>query len=90
MSSLITVDASKARDDFFKILDKVYKEEKEFLIKKSGISVAKITKLKNNDDFDIMDLAGAWKDVDTKKMIKYIYEGRKDKGELKRKLPSLK
>lgn len=36
----------------------------------------------------IMALAGAWKDLDTDKMIKYIYEGRKDKGKIKNELQS--
>ena len=38
---------------------------------------------------NIMKFVGVWKDVDADAMIKYIYEGRKDKGELKRKLPKL-
>ncbi|MEK7497855.1 MAG: hypothetical protein AAB656_02965 [Patescibacteria group bacterium] len=45
---------------------------------------------KARESNSIMSLFGAWKDVDTEAMIKYIYEGRKDKGEIKRKLPSLK
>ena len=44
---------------------------------------------KRNKDGSIMGFAGIWKDIDAKKIKKYIYEGRKDKGKLKRKLPDL-
>jgi len=94
MGKLITISASKARSDFFNILAAVYMKNKGYLIKKSGIPVAKIVKIEEpvnkKEKVDLMSLAGAWKDIDTDSMIKYIYEGRKDKGKLKRKLPSFK
>jgi len=90
MSNTITIDASKARSDFFNILTKVYAENKGFLIKRAGVPVAELIRPRINKGSDIMKFFGAWKDVDTEAMIKYIYEGRKDKGETRRRLPSLK
>lgn len=90
MSSLITINASDARNDFFGILEIVYFENKGFLIKKAGIPVAELMKPREKKRGDIMNLAGVWKNVDTDSMIKYIYKGRKDRGEIKRKLPSFK
>jgi len=87
MSNSITVNASEARNDFFGLLNKVYFENKSFLIKKAGVPVAKLGKFDDEKKIDIMKFAGIWKDIDTEKMKKYIYEGRKDSGKLKRKLP---
>jgi len=87
MSNTVSIDASKARKDFFKILEDVGNGKNDFLIKKSGIPVARVVSV--NNDFDIMELAGSWKDIDSKAMINYIYEGRKDKSVLERKLPKL-
>lgn len=83
----VTINASEARKDFFNILREVNSGKKSFLIKKSGVPVAKVISVK--DDFDVMDLVGAWKDIDASAMINYIYEGRKDESTLKRKLPKL-
>lgn len=94
MSGLISISSSKARSDFFDILEAVYLKNKGYLIKKSGIPVAKIVGIAGsetaNRKMNLMKLAGAWKNIDTDSMIKYIYEGRLDKGETKRKLPKIK
>lgn len=88
MNNITFIDASKARIDFFKILDWVYLKDKSFLIKKAGIPVAEITKPKSLlKRKNIIQFAGAWSNIDNKKIINNIYEGRKDKGKLKRKLP---
>lgn len=89
MDALITIDASRARKDFFKILDKVYLEEKAFLVKKAGIPVAAISKAISGPKRDIMEFAGVWKDIDAKKMIATIYDARKNKSKLKRRLPKI-
>ena len=83
-----TVNASAARSNFFDILDRVYAAGESFLVKKSGIPVAVISKpvVKNKN---IMEFAGVWKDVDADKMIDFVYAGRSDKGKLKRKLPNV-
>ena len=87
MDEFITVEASKARNNFFKILDKVFTEDKTFLVKKSGIAVAEISKPKKGKKNEILKYAGAWKNLDADKLITYINEGRKDAGKLKRTLP---
>ena len=74
--------------DFFDILDKVYSAGASFLIKKSGIPVAVISKPVSSKK-SIMDFAGVWKDVDADKMVEYIYVERSDKKKLKRKLPDV-
>lgn len=88
MDNIIFIDASKARVDFFKMLDWVYLNNKSFLIKKAGIPVAEITKPKSLlKRRNILEFAGAWSNIDNKKIINIIYEGRKDKDKSKRKLP---
>ena len=88
MDNITFVDASKARIDFFKILDWVYLNDKTLLIKKAGIPVAEISKPKSLlIRKSILEFAGAWSDINNKKMVDIIYEGRKDKGKSKRKLP---
>lgn len=87
MNNVTFIDASKARVDFFKILDWVYLKDRSFLIKKAGIPVAEITKPKSLlKRKNIIQFAGAWSDIDSKKIINAIYEGRKDKEKSKRKL----
>lgn len=86
MNGLISVDASKARNEFFKLLNDVYVNGKGFLVRKAGIPVAEIRKYDSTRKDSIMRFAGAWKDMDTNALIDYIYSGRKDKGELKRSL----
>lgn len=94
MSNLISISSSKARSNFFDILEAVYIKNKGYLIEKSGIPVAKIVRIEESTNkvkkVNLMKLAGAWKDVDTDSMIKYIYEGRSDKGKSTRKLPTFK
>ena len=88
MDNIIFVDASRARSDFFNILDSVYLSNKSYLIKKAGIPVAEISRpriLFNKKN--IFEFAGIWSNIDEKEMIKIIYEGRKDKSKLKRNLP---
>ena len=93
MGKLISISSSKARSDFFDILEAVYLKNKGYLIKKSGIPVAKIVGIEESTNKakknDLMKFAGIWKDIDTDSMIKYIYEGRKDEGEKKRVLPKI-
>lgn len=89
MNNLIPIDASRARNEFFKILERVYLEDEAFLVKKAGIPVAEIKKPKKVKRKDILEFAGIWKDLEAKKIIDYLYEGRKDKGKAKRKLPKV-
>jgi hypothetical protein len=88
MDNMIFVDASRARSNFFNILDSVYLKNKSFLIKKAGIPVAEISRprilLKNKKFFEF---AGTWSDIDADEIMNVIYEGRKDRAKLKRNLP---
>mgnify|MGYP001606482831 CR=1 FL=1 len=88
MNNLITVNASDARNDFFSLLDKVYFENKSFLIKKAGLPVARLGKFDEGKKVDIMEFAGMWENIDSERIKGYILEGRKDKGKSKRKLPN--
>lgn len=45
MSQPVIIDASKARQEFFKLLEIVEKEDKEVLIKRRGEAKVKITKV---------------------------------------------
>ncbi len=86
MSNLTFIDASKARIDFFKILDWVYLKNKSFLIKKAGIPVAEITKPKSIlKRKNIFEFAGVWSDINSDIIINNIYKTRKDNKNLKRK-----
>ena len=88
MDNIIFVDASKARNDFFNILDSVYLNNKSFLIKKAGIPVAEISRPRiSSKNKKIFEFAGIWSDINTDEIINIIYEGRKDKPKLKRNLP---
>jgi antitoxin (DNA-binding transcriptional repressor) of toxin-antitoxin stability system len=42
MSNLTPINASEARNNFFKILEEVYKTKKGFEIRKAGITVARL------------------------------------------------
>ena len=58
MNTPVTIDASKARNDFFKLLDRVYFEDVEFIVKKTGIPVAK---LKNIESQKLLDMESTLK-----------------------------
>lgn len=64
-------------------------KNRSYIIKKSGIPVAKLVKPSEGGKSDIMKFAGAWKGMGSEKIVGYVYEGRKDKGELKRELPKI-
>ena len=88
MDNVTFIDASKARIDFFKILDSVYLKNESFFIKKAGIPVAEISKPKSlSKEKNILEFAGIWSDVDNNKIINRIYTARKDNKKFKRKLP---
>lgn len=88
MPNFIPIDASKARNDFFNLLARVY-EGDVFLVKKSGIPVAKMVKPETSKGEDIMEFAGKFKDLKDKKLVASIYKTRKDSVGRKRKLPTI-
>lgn len=77
MNNVISIDASKARNEFFKILDKVFLEKKSFLVKKSGIPVAEITRPKEITEDNILPFAGIWDNKSGKIINKYSQMLRK-------------
>lgn len=44
MNDIIQINASKARNEFFRILEEVYLKDKIFLVKKAGIPLVDIVK----------------------------------------------
>ena len=93
MSTPIPIDASQARNNFFKLLQRVYDHRESFIIKKAGIPMATIKTISDEPTSpkNVMDFAGAWKDkINASKLIKQIYRDRKDDPKLQRKLPVLK
>lgn len=78
MNNYITIDATNARNDFFKLLDKVYMGNKTFLIKKAGIPVAELQKPKVITNADIERFAGIWKGKKGELIEKYAKKFRKE------------
>jgi hypothetical protein len=60
-----SIDASEARNDFFRILDKIYLEDKTFIIKKAGIPIVQMRKPKLVTKDTIAAFSGLWKDEGT-------------------------
>ncbi len=89
---MIPIPASKARQNFFPIIDDVFLNENLYEIRKNNIPVAWIIKPQRKEDTDLMKFAGAWGDwkdmkSEAKKMIVSVYKGRKDEGKEKKNIP---
>ncbi|PJE63170.1 hypothetical protein COU88_00990 [Candidatus Roizmanbacteria bacterium CG10_big_fil_rev_8_21_14_0_10_39_6] len=78
MQKYTIVDASEARNNFFKIIDSVYTDKKTFIVKKAGIPLVQVTYLENKRK-DPMAFAGIWARVPEKRLAKRILLLRKDK-----------
>lgn len=75
------VSAYKARTNLGDLINRAYYNDEEIIIERKGEPMVKIVKYspaKKKSNKSFMEAAGMWKDLDTDKMIKYIYEGRKD------------
>lgn len=83
------IDASRAREKFFTILERVFSHNETFLIRKGGIPMAEIISPRKVVKKDLMHFAGIWKEIDAGKMIGAIYTDREDRGREKRKLPPI-
>ncbi|MGB9706827.1 MAG: hypothetical protein ACPLXP_02010 [Microgenomates group bacterium] len=57
----IPIDASRARNEFFNLLRRVYLEDVVFLVKKAGIPVAEISRTKEIKKKSLSSFAGIWK-----------------------------
>ena len=86
MNNLIYIDSSKARGNFSDILNSVFTDKKTYVIKKSGIPVAKIVSLEKNKSDNLMDFAGILTEKEADKLIKKIKTGRNDGSKFKNKL----
>lgn len=75
------VSAYKARTNLGDLINRAYYNDEEIIIERKGEPMVKISKYrekKKEAKKTLADLAGVWKDIDADKMIKYIYEGRRD------------
>ena len=88
MDNLIYIDSSKARGNFSDILNSVFTDKKTYVIKKSGIPVAKIISLEENniEKDEFMNFAGMLSEKKGDKILKMIKTGRNDGSRLKSKL----
>ncbi|OGM25015.1 hypothetical protein A3D00_04175 [Candidatus Woesebacteria bacterium RIFCSPHIGHO2_02_FULL_38_9] len=85
------ISAYQARTNFGELLNLVYYKDEEVVIERKGKPMVKITKMKTAkkktaDPF--LRAAGAWKDLDTNKMISEIYKARSDGSKKKKFLAS--
>lgn len=76
-TSPIPIDASRAREKFFDILDRVFTSNEKFLIRKSGIPMAEIVRPKRRKK-ESARFAGNWKDDPLLKMAGIIKSGKKN------------
>lgn len=60
-NTAIPIDASKARNEFFNLLRRVYLEDVVFLVKKAGIPVAEISRTREIKKKNLALFAGIWK-----------------------------
>jgi len=60
-TSPIPIDASRAREKFFDILDRVFTSNERFLIRKSGIPVAEIVKPRKKVKKNSIGFKGDWR-----------------------------
>lgn len=86
MNTPIYIDSSKARNNFANILNSVFNNKKTYIIKKSGIPVAKISFCDKNNEDKLLDFAGMLSKKEGDKISKMIREGRRDGSRLKKKL----
>ena len=83
----ITISATHLKNKIADVLNDVYFGRKTVIINRHGKPLVKIVPLEESakrSKKNFMKLAGVWKDVDADKMIKDIYNARKD-GSRKRK-----
>ncbi len=88
MNNLTYLDSSKVRNNFSSILNSVFNNKKTFIVKKSGIPVAKIMSLEKDDIVgdNFMDFAGMLTKKEGEKILKMVKGGRRDGSRLKKKL----
>ncbi len=86
MNNLIYIDSSKARGNFSDIINSVFTDKKIYVIKKSGIPVAKISYFDDNKKNNFIDFAGMLTEKEADKLLKKVKTGRNDGSKFKNKL----
>jgi len=88
MNNLMYIDSSKVRNNFSNILNSVFGDKKTYIIKKSGIPIAKIVSLEKDDIKvdDFMDFAGMLSEKEGETILKRIKKERNDGSKFKNKL----
>jgi hypothetical protein len=91
----ITINATSARKSFFDIISSVFANDTVYEVKKSGITVAYISKtrplVKTAKSLleAVEELPENNKTLDSEKIVDYIYTARSDTPQASRKVPSL-
>lgn len=85
-----SIDASKARNNFFKILSDVYAKKTSYVIVRGGVPVARIVETNKNKPYDIMSFAGIWNDIDADKVVQTIQKARTETSRSNQVLPKIK
>lgn len=86
MNNLIYIDSSKARGNFSDILNSVFIDKKTYVIKKSGIPVAKIVSFENNKKENLIDFVGMLTEKEASNLLKKVKTGRNDGSKFRNKL----
>ena len=70
MNTPVSIDSSKARGNFYDLLNSVYTKNKSYIIKKSGIPVAKLVSINDNVvKKDFLDFAGMLTEEEGDKLL---------------------
>ena len=84
MKTTAVIDATKARNEFFQLLNDVFEHDSVIEIKKSGITVGYLSKhppAAPTPQKTLIDYAGVWKelmsDEEADELLEYIDTGRK-------------
>ncbi|OGE69143.1 MAG: hypothetical protein A3H88_03065 [Candidatus Blackburnbacteria bacterium RIFCSPLOWO2_02_FULL_44_9] len=75
------VSAYKARTNLGDLINRAYYNDEVIIIERKGepmVKIVKYTSAKRKSNKSFLEAAGILKDLDTDKMIEYIYEGRRD------------
>ena len=86
MKTVVSLDATKVRNDFFNVLNNIFNEDVIVEIKKAGIPVAYLSKTNplrtvSQQKQALKEFAGAWADddsIDAEKMVSDIYRWREE------------
>ena len=87
MNDTVYINTSDARNNFANIINAVYLENKNYVVKRSGIPIVKISKIVDTSKKSgFSNLVGLISDFEAKKMTRLYKKGRDDGSKLKNKL----